>query len=450
MGVFDFIKKNELQEIARLKQELVRFQSIKDIESEIILKKKELEVVEKSELAKIGFIKKEMNDLKNNYATAHKTYQDLKSTLQIYENSLDLMEYGVYQPEYNFERSDQYRQEQALIIDKQKAMLQTDKAAFCNVDWTVGNSHVKGKAVVNRYKKLMLRAFNSECDALIAKVRWNNVFQMKERLQKSYETINNFGGGFNVYINVSYVELKTKELVLEHEYHLKKQQEKEQQRAMQEETREEEKARREYERAQKKAEDEEKVYQKALDKARAEMEIATGDKHDKLLQQITNLEIDLKAAQDRKERAMSMAQQTRRGFVYVISNVGSFGEGIYKIGLTRRLDPMDRVRELGDASVPFQFDVHAMIYSDDAPKLEAALHRAFDSKKVNMMNYRKEFFKVSLEEIETEIKSMKLKVDIVKLSEAMEYRETKAILQRQNDIENTLNEENEKFPESLF
>ena len=122
----------------------------------------------------------------------------------------------------------------------------------------------------------------------------------------------------------------------------------------------------------------------------------------------------------------------KAGYVYIISNIGSFGEGIYKIGMTRRLDPQDRVDELGDASVPFKFDVHAMIFSDDAPALEAALHRAFDSRKVNMVNNRKEFFRVTLDEIEDVVKkSYDKTVEFTRLPQAEQYRET------QNDSEKT-------------
>jgi len=199
-----------------------------------------------------------------------------------------------------------------------------------------------------------------------------------------------------------------------------------------EELREEEKAKREFEQAQKEAEKEEANYQKALDKARKEMELATGEKHDKLQAQIERLEQELKAAQEKKERALSMAQQTKRGHVYIISNIGSFGENVYKIGMTRRLEPTDRIRELGDASVPYLFDIHAMIYSDEARTLEYELHKAFTNKKVNMLNYRKEFFNVTLDEIEQQIKTIGIDAEFSRLPEAMEYRETLAILERLN------------------
>jgi multidrug efflux pump subunit AcrA (membrane-fusion protein) len=226
--------------------------------------------------------------------------------------------------------------------------------------------------------------------------------------------------------------LKRKELILEYEYQSKRQQEKEEMRAIQEELREEEKAKREYEQAQKEAEKEEVNYQKALDKARKEYEVSTGEKQEKLESQIKILEQELKEAQEKKERALSMAQQTKRGHVYVISNIGSFGENVYKIGMTRRLEPLDRVKELGDASVPFRFDIHAMIYSEEAPKLENELHKAFTNKKVNMLNYRKEFFNVTLDEIENKVKEIGLDAEFSRLPEAMEYRETLAILEKLN------------------
>jgi len=148
-----------------------------------------------------------------------------------------------------------------------------------------------------------------------------------------------------------------------------------------------------------------------------------------------------------------MAQQTKRGHVYIISNIGSFGENVYKIGMTRRLEPTDRVKELGDASVPFQFDIHAMIYSDEAPTLENELHKAFTNKKVNMLNNRKEFFNVTIDEIEEKVGEIGIAAEFSKLPEAMEYRETLAILQKLNSqvepktVEQLIEEE---FPTTLI
>lgn len=432
MGLFDFLKKKELAEINHLKSQLERYKSISDIEAEVAIQKRGLEQLINSKNEEVKSIEDNFNTLNSNYQAALETYKKLRKEVSVFESKLDLIEFGIYEPVYNFEKSDDYRNEQNKIITRLKDLISGDDAAICNTNWTVEGSEAKGRAVVKVYKKLMLRAFNGECDVLIAKVKWNNVNQMKERMQKLFDAINKLGQGFNVYISNQYLSLKLKELILEHEYQTKRQQEKEEMRAIQDELREEEKAKREYEQAQREAEKEEANYQKALDKARKEFEISTGDKHDKLLAQIEKLELELKEAQEKKERALSMAQQTKRGHIYIISNIGSFGENVYKIGMTRRLEPTDRVKELGDASVPFQFDIHAMIYSDEAPTLENKLHKAFTNKKVNMLNYRKEFFNVTLDEIEQKIKETGIDAEFSRLPEAMEYRETLAILEKLN------------------
>ena len=419
MAVFDFFKKNELEEIINLKKELERYKAISDIESEVNKKKIELSLV-KNNLTKIKY----------EYENTLKLYEKIKDEVGVFETKLDIIEYGIYEPVYDFAKSEEYRLEQDKIITLQKNMITSDIAAICNTNWSVEGSEVKGKSVVKIYKKLMLRAFNGECDALVSKVKWNNVNQIKERLQKLFDTINKLGQGFRVYLNEQYLDLKESELILEYEYQLKKQEEKEELRAAQEAIREEEKAMREFEQAQREAEREEVNYQKALEKAREEIESAVGEKHEKLQAKISQLEQEVKTAQEKKERAMSMAQQTKRGHVYIISNIGSFGENVYKIGMTRRLEPKDRVRELSGASVPFNFDIHAMVFSEDAPTLEKELHRKFSNCKVNMINYRKEFFKVNLDELEADFKKNNLVCDFKRLPEAEEYRETIAILRK--------------------
>lgn len=398
-------------------------------------------------------IEDNFNILNSNYKIALEIYTNLRKKVSLFESKLDLIEFGIYEQVYSFEKSDDYRAEQNKIIDLQKSMISNDTAVICHTNWMVEGSEAKGRAVVKVYKKLMLRAFNGESDVLISKVKWNNVNQMKERMRKLFDVINKLGGGFKVNLNIQYFDLKWKELILEHEYQTKRQQEKEEMRAIQEELREEEKAKIEFEKAQREAEKEEENYQKVLDKARKEIELATGEKYNKLQSQIERLEIELREAQEKKERALSMAQQTKRGHVYIISNIGSFGENVYKIGMTRRLEPTDRVKELGDASVPFKFDIHAMIYSDEAPRLENELHKAFNNKKVNMLNNRKEFFNVTIDEIEQKTREIGLDAEFSRLPEAMEYKESLAILDKLNSqqaesktIEQIIAEE---FPSTL-
>ena len=200
--------------------------------------------------------------------------------------------------------------------------------------------------------------------------------------------------------------------------------------------REEEKARKEYEKAIKEAELEEIRYQKALEQVQKVMATKSEEEKLKYSERIAELERELEEAKALKERALSQAQLTKSGHVYVISNIGSFGENVYKIGMTRRLDPLDRVKELGDASVPFPFDVHAMIYSNDAPALENKLHKVFDDKRLNLINMRKEFFNVTLEEIEEEVKKCFGDFKLTKIAEAEQFRKS---LKLKNIDNETLN-----------
>jgi hypothetical protein len=452
MGLFDFLKKKEFEKILNLEKELEKFKSIIDIQNEVDNKKTELELLIQNKNKEILKKVKEFDELKLNYQTALETYTRLRKDVSLYESKLDLIEFGIYEPFYDFEKSEHYRAEQTRIIERQKLMIQLETAAICSTNWTIDGSLAKGKASTKKFIKLILRAFNGECNAQIGKVKWNNINQMKERIHKSYETLNKLGEGSAVRISHEYLELKIKEITLEYEFQVKRQEEKEEMRAIQEELREEEKARREFEQAQKQAEKEEETYQKALLKARKEVEKATGELQEELNSKILILEQELLLAQEKKERALSMAQQTKRGHVYIISNIGSFGENVYKIGMTRRLEPIDRVKELGDASVPFQFDVHAMIYSDEARTLENELHKAFSNKKVNMLNYRKEFFNVTLEEIEEKIYELGFKAEFTILPEAMQYRETLALLEKMNSTEGIKTLEDlitEEYPTSL-
>jgi len=271
---------------------------------------------------------------------------------------------------------------------------------------------------------------------------------MEQRVDNSFEAINELGGVMHVSITADYLKLKLAELRLTHEYEEKRYQEREEQRKAREQIREEEKAKEEIEKAREDAEQEEERYQKALAKAREESEKATGAQLQKLTEQISSFESKLDEARQRKERAISRAQLTKSGFVYVVSNIGSFGEHVVKIGMTRRLEPMDRIRELGDASVPFPFDLHAMLYSDNAPDLESAIHGLLGDRQINLVNRRKEFFRgVTVDEIEAFVKSRGLSAQFIKLAEAKEFRET---LARREKAAEKMPQEPEKFSQNLF
>ena len=188
---------------------------------------------------------------------------------------------------------------------------------------------------------------------------------------------------------------------------------------------EEEKVRREIEKQKAKIEKEEKQFQNEITKLMSYMQKSTEAEKQLYIDKIRELEDKLKQVEADKENVLEREQNTRAGYVYVISNIGSFGDNVYKIGMTRRLEPMDRVKELGDASVPFEFDVHAMIFSDDAPALETILHNTFKNKQVNKVNPRKEFFRVKLDEIEKVVKeNFNATVTFTKIAEAAQYRES--------------------------
>ncbi|MBL0883441.1 MAG: DUF4041 domain-containing protein, partial [Chitinophagaceae bacterium] len=253
MGFFDFIKKKELNEIKQLKSQLERYKSISDIEVEAERQKKILNqtIAEKNE--EIIKLQSSLTALNNDYQSALEVYKNLRKEVSVFENKLDLIEFGIYEPIYDFEKSDDYREEQNKIIQRQKEMIASDTAAICLTSWTVEGSEAKGKAVVKVYKKLMLRAFNGECDVLISKVKWNNVNQMKERMHKLFDGINKLGKGFQVYIDSEYLYLKEKELILEYEYQAKKQKKKKEMRAIQKELRAEQKSKREFEKEKREA-----------------------------------------------------------------------------------------------------------------------------------------------------------------------------------------------------
>lgn len=425
------------------------FKDVIDVDKEMKKYQKELGDRHRQYEKFVGECVTRENKLKSSYAQKRSVYENLIKEISLLEEQTEDLSYGLYEPHFNFDTSERYKIEIQNIRKQQKEMIRAKNAAICITEWTVSGSKSEGTKMTNRTIKLMLRAFNNECDAAVLKVSWNNVQKMRERITKAYEAINKLGEPSAIVISPDYLELKLKEISLAYEYQEKLQAEKEEQRRIREEMREEEKVRREIEKAMQDAIREEQVYNKALEKARQEMESAHGERLEKLKIQTALLEEKLKEAEEKGRRAQSMAEKTKSGHVYVISNIGSFGENIYKIGLTRRLEPEVRVKELGDASVPFAFDIHAMIHSENAPEVENAFHKHFRDKQVNLVNSRKEFFAVSLNEIEEYAVANGLTIEFTKIAEAKEYRETMAILSANNKKQQSKQIVNNKFPASL-
>ncbi|WP_294479073.1 DUF4041 domain-containing protein [uncultured Victivallis sp.] len=358
--------------------------------------------------------------LKDECNKAEAANQELNHKNAALQETIELADLNFYKPHYNFEKSLDYERALSNNRNAQKALIKAGRAV-------VAETHEKySKKVSNVLVKLLLRTFNSESDLLIQNVDYKNVVVYENRLDNSFEQLNKWTMPFNVMITNDFLKLKIEELRIYHEFQEKKQAEAEEQRQIKAIMREEIRAEREMDKAKAEAEKEQQKYQSLLDKMMEAARAAHGAELEKMNAQIAVLQQQLDEAKA-KERAISQAQLTKAGYVYVISNVGSFGENVFKIGMTRRLEPQERVDELGDASVPFQFDVHAMIYHENAPELESRLHQVFERNRVNKINPRKEFFRVSLDEIETVARQYKADVSFTKIAEAKEYRQSLAM-----------------------
>lgn len=366
--------------------------------------------------------------LRTDYRGKKEIFDALVAETAIFDERMSFAEMGVYEPHFDFTDSEAYKAEIIAVRETQKQMVKLKTAVVCPIEWSVDGSKAAGRTMTNRTIRLTLRAFNNECDAAVANVRWNNANAMEKRIERAFEQINTLNESNRISIQSAYLKLKLTELRLTHEHREKLKAEREERAEQARLARDEQRLLRDLEQAQ----EDEAHYEKLLAKAKAEAASIVGPQLDAFADQIAMLEKDLAAAHARAERAQAMAERTRSGYVYIISNIGSFGEGVVKIGLTRRLDPMDRVRELGDASVPFTFDTHAIIYSDDAPALEHALHAEFDSLRINAQNYRKEFFRASLQDVEGAVTRLAPSASFFKDVEAQEYRET--LSRRKQDL----------------
>jgi type II secretory pathway component PulM len=379
-------------------------------------------------------IQKQIEETRSSYSEKRATLKKLEQQVAIYDEKLSFAELGVYEPHFEFNDADEYKQEIIRIRDRQKTMVSAKTSTLCPTDWQVDGSRTKGHTMINRQTRLTMRAFNNECEAATANTRWNNVNAMEKRIINAAKQIDKANESMKLRISEQYVSLKLNELHATHEYRERLKMDKNERAELARAEREEKKLLAEAEAAER----EEERYQKLLDKARSEAGVDEG--------RIAELEAALAEAHATSERARAMAEMTKSGYVYIISNIGSFGENVVKIGLTRRLEPDDRVKELGDASVPFGFDTHAMIYSDEAPALESALHKEFVDRRVNASNMRKEFFRVGLEEVQEAVKRLAPSASFFSDREAQEWHET---ISRRKEALKDMARPTDEFPEAI-
>lgn len=435
MGFIDIFKgkqyKAELEDLQQKHEDLQTLMT-PEMQDAFALQSKirELEKEIANQNNQISKLQKEISKRETSINKLDQTISEKKSEIIWLDDEILVQEFGLYQPQFDFANSLDYKEKLAEVRARQKDLIKDKKAVSGATNWTVNGNASQGKKMVSDTQKLLLRAFNSECDELVSKVKYTNFDASLNKIHKSAEAISKLGTTMDIAITKKYLDLKVKELRLAFEYQQKKQEEKEEQKAARAEMREAARLQKEIEAQRKKIEKEQTHYQTAYEKLLKQLEedpdnIDLLAKKSELENQLTDID---KAIKDIDYREANQ----RAGYVYVISNIGAFGENVFKIGMTRRLDPQDRVDELGDASVPFNFDVHAMIFSDDAPALETALHKAFEDRKLNMVNTRREFFNVTLDEIKEVVKkNFDKTVEFIDVPDAEQFRVSQKMKQAQ-------------------
>jgi len=408
--------------VARV-NELAKYQGIIDVNAEIDTKLAQAkEIIRQAE--------DEARQIAGNALDAQANEKQLRASIKAMENIISGYgdQYLIPPQSLLDELAEQYDFKEAgqqlkRAKDRIKVMIEEQTASAC--DYAEANRRESAL-------RFVLDAFNGKVDTILAKVKHDNYGKLRQRIIDAYSIVNINGQAFrNARITPEYLEAIQEELkwaVAVHELLIR---DKEEQKRIKQQIQEEERAQREYERALKEAEKEEKLLQEAMEKARQEMASASAERKAVYEARLREMEEKLRIAEEKSQRALSMAQQTKSGHVYVISNIGSFGDDVLKIGMTRRLEPRERVEELSNASVPFPFDVHAMIFSEDAPRLESDLHNKFIQLQMNKVNPRKEFFRVQLANVRAVCEREGIQAHWTMQAEALEYRESVAIQNKQ-------------------
>lgn len=417
----------EKERIAKVDEELANRET--DLDKKIADKETQLnnldEEYESKRQAKEDYLQKEIEKTESELLTAKQNLQNVKKDLVRAEDDLEMQEYGLYEPRYNFIHATDYKERLDAVRKQQKQMIKDKTAAVGNTEWTVGESKAKGRAFVNANIKQILRSFNNETTVLISKVKHSNIDNIENRINKTFTSLNNLYKREDVQITKGYLNLKIDEMHLAYEYEVKKQEEKELLREEREKEREEKKLQKELERERKKFERENETINSEIEEVKAKMAQAAAEEKAKLEAEIAKLQEALDKNNEEVKKINEWQEKPGAGYVYIISNIGSFGEGVFKIGVTRRDNPEERIRELSSASVPFRFDTHVFIFSKNAYELESELHERFNDKRVNKVNMRKEFFRISIDDVKQIVEENKGQVhSFVEHPDAEEYYDT--------------------------
>jgi uncharacterized protein DUF4041/Meiotically Up-regulated Gene 113 (MUG113) protein len=335
-----------------------------------------------------------------------KQIEDAKQELVELNDAILLQQVGIYEYHHPLENADQYKEALATIRQEAKDFVKNGTAILASDRFAYNNSLAQGRKMTADFSKLMLRAYNAEADNCVRSVRAGTVTSAKQRLDRSADSIAKLGKMMEMRVAPEYHQIRLREIELTGDYMFKAQEEREAVRAERERLREEKRAETELQAERERLEKERDHYTNALTRL---AEQGKQDEADALRERLAAID-DAIAQNDYR------IANIRAGYVYVISNIGSFGKNVVKIGMTRRLEPKDRILELGDASVPFPFDIHLLHFSEDAVALENELHKMFADRRLNQVNLRREFFFTTPQEIRTSL--------MEKLGSILEFNET--------------------------
>ena len=412
IGTYLLYKKVSKQE----EQVAEELQAKKDEMDNIDEKLRQMEIDKEKEL------EEKLADKEAEINTMNQELKSLQEQLALAKEEDEMQTYGLYEPHYDFENATAYKEKLDEIKRKQKESVKDKTAAWGNPNMRLDGDLRKGQAMINDNIKQIIRTFNTECDGIIRKVKHSNMESSEKRIRKSYETLNKLNERVGVRIQPKYLDLKLEELHLAYEYQVKKQEEKELLAEAREREREEKKLRQKLEKEKNKFNRENNRINNELSDAEAKLQAANDEEKAKLQAEIDKLKAALEKNNEEIEKIDKWEETPGAGYVYIISNIGSFGEDVYKIGVTRRDDPEERIRELSNASVPFKYDSHVFIFSEDAYNLESSLHERFDNKRVNKINRRKEFFNITIDDVKKIVEENKASVhSFVEEPEAEEY-----------------------------
>jgi type II secretory pathway pseudopilin PulG len=415
------------RKLDRLRKDLRRYESLtsreereRQLDSNIIALERQQE-----------FLNNQINNLQN---------ESRELDAKVYLQAIDY-----YEPKFSFIKSTEYVIHLKNIKLDQERMRKAGKAFISNVELSLNGSQRKGEKMKKSLLNLIKEAFETQCDYAIREVKYNNVPSLEKRITNSFKKLNKLSEVTRCEISQEYLNLKVKELYLKYELEEKQQEEKQKEREIREQMKQEEKERLNFEKAMREAEEAEQIekqYEEDIEKVRREMEQAVGTQLDDYNRQIKYLQEQLSKAKTDKEKANSDLTRLKAGYIYVLSNIGSLGRDIYRIFMTKSSKPDVYVRTM-NPSVPFPFDVHFKLFSEDASETVEYLHQQFNDKRMNIANEKREFFKVRLDEIEQVVQKIYRETGALtiekfeKVPQALEYRRTQAA-ERRSDYHTTL------------